>query len=305
MAEVMRTPEVSVVMSVYNGAAGLVHTLDSVLTQDHDNFEFIVIDDGSTDGSGAILDARAQSDPRLVVLHQHNTGLTRALIVGCAKARGEFIARQDVDDASLPGRLSTQARVLRQNPDLASVASSVRFLAPEGEWISDRVISGLVEISLDFEQMRVPPLVAAMFRRSAYESVGGFQPEFRTAQDVDLWLRLDEVGPCLGLGEIHYESRLTAGGITSRRRSDQFVMAELAIECAKLRRSGHSDRPLLDRPLPEKAPKSATGAGRAEFLYFIGCCLRGHDPQAARRYFSQALKENPLHLRARLRSLAG
>ena len=99
-------PEVSIVMSVYNGACYLRAAVESVLDQQGVSFEFVVVDDGSTDESGAILDEYATRDPRLRVIHQQNTGLTQALIRGCSEARGEFIARQDADDVSLPGRLA-------------------------------------------------------------------------------------------------------------------------------------------------------------------------------------------------------
>ena len=79
-----KIPDVSVVMSVYNGAAALRTTLDSVLAQDDCDFEFVVVNDGSTDDSGSILDAYAARDLRLRVIHQANTGLTPAVIRGCA-----------------------------------------------------------------------------------------------------------------------------------------------------------------------------------------------------------------------------
>ena len=95
-------PEVSVVMSVYNGASNLAATMDSILSQEGVELEFIVVNDGSTDETGEILDDYARRDDRVRVIHQENTGLTRALIRGCAAATGEFIARQDAGDVSLP-----------------------------------------------------------------------------------------------------------------------------------------------------------------------------------------------------------
>src|SRR5450759_1549651 len=111
-----RNPEVSVVMSVYNGASHLAATLDSILSQEGVKFEFIVVNDGSSDKTGQILNDYAQRDSRVRIIHQENTGLTRALIRGCDAATGEFIARQDAGDASLPGRLARQLDVFRNNP---------------------------------------------------------------------------------------------------------------------------------------------------------------------------------------------
>src|SRR5262249_52832345 len=106
-------PEVSVVMSVYNGASHLAATLDSVLSQEGVELEFIVVNDGSTDKAGEILDDYARRDGRVRVIHQQHTGLTYALIRGCAAATGEFIARQDAGDVSLAGRLALQSGVFR------------------------------------------------------------------------------------------------------------------------------------------------------------------------------------------------
>jgi glycosyltransferase involved in cell wall biosynthesis len=85
---------------VYNGAFCLAKTLDSILSQEGVEFEFIVVNDGSSDKSGQILNDYAQRDSRLRIIHQENTGLTRALIRGCDAVRGEFIARQDAGDIS-------------------------------------------------------------------------------------------------------------------------------------------------------------------------------------------------------------
>ena len=104
--------EISVVMSVHNGGSDLADTMNSILSQERVQLEFIVVNDGSTDQTGQILDEYMRRDNRVRVIHQENTGLTRALIRGCAAATGEFIARQDAGDRSLPGRLRLQADTL-------------------------------------------------------------------------------------------------------------------------------------------------------------------------------------------------
>ena len=95
------TPEVSVVMGVYNGASALPATLQSILSQQGCEFEVIVVNDGSTDDSGRVLDEWAARDARLQIIHQPNKGLTKALIRGCESARGEFIARMAPHDVQI------------------------------------------------------------------------------------------------------------------------------------------------------------------------------------------------------------
>src|SRR5262245_5437953 len=114
-------PDVSVVMSAYNGGNRLHETMHSILSQEGVSLEFIIVNDGSTDGSDLILDEYAVHDARVRVLHQENQGLTRALTKGCAAAKGEYIARQDVGDIALPNRLGLQKQVLDQNEDCAFV----------------------------------------------------------------------------------------------------------------------------------------------------------------------------------------
>ena len=126
---------VSVVISVYNGADLLRESVDSVLSQEGIHFELIVVNDGSTDSTAAILADYASNDPRVRVLTQANRGLTRALIAGCASARGTYIARLDCGDVCLPGRLAMQAAVLDAHPGCAFVSCWTEFCGPNGEYL--------------------------------------------------------------------------------------------------------------------------------------------------------------------------
>ncbi len=301
------SPQVSVVMSVYNGAGNLSETLDSVLAQEDCNFEFIVVDDGSIDATAKILDEYAMRDDRLKVIHQENSGLTRALIRGCAEANGEFIARQDAGDNSLPGRLKQQRDFLLNSPDVVMTGCAVQFSGPMHEPLYQtskplmQLDDGLRQ--LDIEKLSGPPHHGGtMFRRDAYLKTGGYRATFVVAQDIDLWLRLSELGRCLGMVEVLYQARLEAGSISSRRREEQFRSGTLALACARQRRAGGNDQALLDAYTPKIMPKTSVGRfEKARFHYFIASCLNGHDRMAAKRYYRQVLKENPLHLKALFR----
>jgi len=301
------SPQVSVVMSVYNSAGNLAETLDSILMQEGCRFEFIVVDDGSTDDTANILDTYASRDSRLKVLYQKNTGLTRALINGCNLACGDFIARQDAGDISLPGRLKQQLDFLSNHSDAVMCGCAVLFTGPQHEPLYEtskpmlQLDSGFR--TLDIQHLSGPPHHGAtLFRRDAYVQVGGYRAIFAVAQDIDLWLRLSEKGLCLGMPEVLYQARLEAGSISSRRRSEQFRAGNLAIDCARIRRSGGSDQSLLHADIPELPKKKPISrAEKARFHYFIASCLRGHDRAAAKRYYRQVLKDNPLHLKALFR----
>jgi glycosyltransferase involved in cell wall biosynthesis len=302
--------QVSVVMAVFNGERTLEATLASVLCQTGCSFEFIVIDDGSTDSTRAILERTASYDARLRVIRQTNTGLTKALIAGCNAARAPYIARQDCGDVSLPDRLETQYRRLVES-GAAMVAGGVAIVAPDGELVehcvvsSERLRGGLRAQSLE-ELVGPPHHGATMFRRDAYAAAGGYRAQFPVAQDIDLWLRMIDVGDCLGMDEIVYQSSLEQGSISDLRRDKQVHCAKLAVECAIARRDSGSDASALSSggSLPSASASAArlsVRVARSRFNYFVGSCLKRRDPRAARKYFLRALRADPLHLRALVR----
>ncbi len=299
--------QVSVVMAVFNGERTLEATLASVLEQSGCTFEFIVIDDGSTDRTRAILERAASSDARLRVISQTNTGLTKALIAGCNAARAPFIARQDCGDVSLPGRLKSQYKRLVES-GAAMAAGGVAIVAPDGELVehcvvsSERLRGGLNAQNLE-ELVGPPHHGATMFRQDVYAAAGGYRAQFPVAQDIDLWLRMIEVGDCLGMDEIVYQAALEQGSISDLRRDKQVHCAKLAIECASARRATGSDAVVLANggtiPLASaSATRPSVRVARSRFNYFVGSCLKRQDPRAARKYFLRALRADPLHLRA-------
>ncbi|MFN3629577.1 MAG: glycosyltransferase family 2 protein [Casimicrobiaceae bacterium] len=308
-------PEVSVVMSVYNGAAALPRTLESVLTQTGVDFEFIVIDDGSTDGSGAILDDWAARDPRLRVIHQHNTGLTRALIRGCAEARGAFIARQDCGDVSLPGRLAAQAERLREISDLAFVSCAVRYVFWRAAECIELYVADCDSTSLhpssiiDLTQphgVRFGPNHhgSVMFRRATYLHVGGYRADFYYGQDWDLWYRLGEVGLYACLPGTLYEASLSPGDISLESGTRQRAIGACSLRALRLRQRGKSESDVLAQARsfhPSKLGKTRRNrAGAAE--YFIAECLRRRGKiRLAKELFIECLTKNPLHIKASAR----
>ena len=238
---VMSEPEVSVVMAVFNGATSLGATMESVLAERAVKLELIVVDDGSTDETSAILRGYAERDSRVRVLTQQNQGLTRALINGCAQACGEFIARQDCGDITLRGRFRHQLGFLRSNPGVVMTSCGTRFVGPEGEFLYDtrqigaELHDGLTQ--LDPNRVRgVSSHTSVMFRRSSYKAVGGYRSEFRVAQDLDLWMRFAEVGQCLATPEVFCEVTLALGSISASQRAAQVEATKSIVACAAARR---------------------------------------------------------------------
>jgi glycosyltransferase involved in cell wall biosynthesis len=307
----MREISISIVVSVCNGAPVLPRTIESILGQEGVDFEVVAVDDGSTDRSGVLLEEYAEKDPRLRVVHQKHAGLTRALTRGCDLARGEYIARQDAGDLSLAGRLRRQYECLKARPNAVLVSCGTRFVGPRGEHLYD-VLLAEAEVAealrgLDPRGLRGPGHHGSvMFRRAAYEKIGGYRREFYYAQDLDLWVRLVEVGDCAILPDILYEAVTAPDSLSRTHRREQVALTKLIAESAHRRRSAMSDVEVLMRAAAIRPVQSShtLRVARSRALYFIGACLRRRRDTAAAEYFLQAVKENPFHLKAWCRLLS-
>lgn len=306
----MKTPDVSVVMSVYNGENHLAATVDSILAQEGVSLEFIIVDDGSTDRSPEILKEYAGRDNRIRIISQENRGLTKALIKGCAASTAAYIARQDVGDASLPGRLRSQFDFIRRNNAIAFVSCGTRMLGPANEYLYEITQSTEEATSrlrtLDIREIRGPSMHGSvMFSRETYEKVGGYRSDFYFAQDLDLWIRMAELGEHAVLPEVLCEAAITPEAISGLYRNKQIETARLILESARLRRCEMDDSEILKQAQAIRPETTArrSGVQRAKSLYFIGMAVRRHNPRQARKYFKAALSEYPLHVKSAIRLL--
>jgi glycosyltransferase involved in cell wall biosynthesis len=302
--------QVSVVMSVYNGADRLVNTLRSVLNQKGVDLEFIAVNDGSTDETLSILQRCAAKDSRLRIIDQENRGLTRSLVRGCREARGEFIARQDAGDISLPGRLRKEFHFLLAHPDVVLVSCGTRFVDSRGECVrevtqpEDEAREGLGRHTL--AEIRGPSSHGAtMFRRRAYERAGGYRSQFQVAQDLDLWTRLREHGEHAALQEILFVAELSPDSISSTKKALQINSAILILECARRRNRGEDEISLLEKveSLGMNRERNNKRLINADFFYFLGSCTASQNRDRAHLYFRESLKNNPFHVRALFRYL--
>jgi glycosyltransferase involved in cell wall biosynthesis len=289
--------KLSVVLAVFNGGTELQRTLDSIYAQTEGDFELIVVDDGSTDETPAIL-AR-QSDPRIRVITQSNAGLTRALIRGCEAARAPVIARHDNSDVSLPNRFAKQLAALDE-PGVVLVSCATRWIGPEDELLfiarakGDEVRESLLHAKIG----SIRALTAhgnAMFRRDAYESAGGYRDAFRYAQDVDLWIRMAALGRIVVLPDVLYEARFGIDAISASKRREQFALAAISIA---IRNGGNAPELLEHARTIGAKPSPASRRHAADALYFIGSCLRRNGDMRYKKYARAAIRRDPFHLRA-------
>lgn len=181
---------ISVIMSVHNGEAYLKPAIESILSQTFIDFEFIIIDDCSTDDSLKII--QSYTDPRIVIIkNETNIGLTKSLNKALAVSKGVYVARMDADDVSLPDRLRIEKTFLDTNPDIVCVGSSVMITDKHGTLLSTKYPPQkpeLLKFYLMVKNQMIHPSV--MFRKDAILAQGGYDETIRFTQDYALWSRL-------------------------------------------------------------------------------------------------------------------
>jgi glycosyltransferase involved in cell wall biosynthesis len=240
------------VLPVYNAEAYLPQALESVAAQTFGEFTVIAIDDGSTDGSKAILERFAERDPRFRVISRPNKGLVVTLGEGLGLCETEFVARMDADDVSRPQRFEKQVRFLNEHPDHVAVGCRLLLTDPDGAPIremSSRQAHEEIESALLEGEAGAMPHAASMFRREAVVAVGGYREAYFPAEDLDLFLRLAEHGKLANLPEVLYEYRMHAASIGSTQAERQHRVMKAAIEAGRQRRGM--------APLPEASNRAA------------------------------------------------
>jgi len=213
-------PKVSVVMPVFNAEDFVATALTSVLSQTFSDFEFVIVDDGSTDASCDIVNAH--SDPRIVFVRQEHHGIAAALNRGLELATGELVARQDADDVSLPERFACQVDFLDVNPDVAVLGTAAALIDEHGRLFST-AIPFLRHERIVAELLRgVCPVVhgAVMMRRESVLRAGRYRPIFGEAQDVELWLRMSSRYRLANLPKILYHFRKHRTSFTRHSHTD-------------------------------------------------------------------------------------
>ena len=198
-------PKISVLMSVYNGSQYLCESIESVLNQTFADFELIIVDDCSTDDSEAILKKFSAQDSRITLLrNEENIGLTKSLNKGLKIAQGEYIARQDADDISLPTRFEKQVAYLDHSKDTVLVSGNYSYIDAKGAFIKSLDLSDRADVTSWYLLFynRIGAHGLAMFRRKEAVSLGGYLETFRYSQDYEFWHRLSKVGKLRILPEI-------------------------------------------------------------------------------------------------------
>ncbi|MEQ5788458.1 glycosyltransferase family 2 protein [Erythrobacter sp. NFXS35] len=236
-------PEISVVSSWYNRSHDLENSVESVLGQVGPTLEYIIVDDASDEDATIVgLEQFAQSDPRVRLLrNDRNLGFTRSMIRAVGEARGAYVAVHDAGDISLPGRLAAQVDFFERHPEHVMCGTRVRNHDLRSG-VSD-VLPTNVDSPFKGIEGQIFTHGEVMFRREAYEQVGGYRDLFYYSQDTDLWRRLGEIGKLGHLDEVLYERRIFEEGVEGnvRKLVAQAIFGNLARISAEARRAGQPD----------------------------------------------------------------
>jgi hypothetical protein len=216
------TPTVSVVMPVYNVEQYVAQAVESILAQTFTDFEFLIVDDGSCDRSLKILETYAAQDQRIRLISRENQGIPWTRNELLFQATGEFVAPMDADDIALPDRLARQVEFLRQHPAYVCVGGAYQLIDA-----ADRLI--LNHFAMPAEDEEIQQLMLAghvslhqpcvMFRRQVAITVGGYDVTLPVCEDLDLWLRLGEVGKLANLIQPILKYRLHQNSISEQQQA--------------------------------------------------------------------------------------
>jgi Glycosyl transferase family 2 len=240
-------------MSVYNGARFLKLAVDSILAQSFTDFEFLIVDDGSTDGSASLLDAYARQDPRIRIIRRGNKGLIVSLNELIAVARAPIIARMDCDDIARPERFARQIAFLNGHPEYGVVGTWIDNIDADGKLdhydgddhptdhaaFLDRIGHGTTLCHS-----------SVMMRKALVIRAGGYHSAFKHCEDFDLWLRLASITQLCSLPERLMQYRHWDAQVSNRHAFTQRVGAGISLAAYRERAAGRPDPTLHLTDLP-------------------------------------------------------
>jgi len=238
----MESPKVTVLMSIYNGERYLCEAIDSILGQGFEDFEFLIVNDGSSDRTDEILES--YQDNRIKIINNdRNMGLTRSLNKGLEIARGKYIARMDADDISAPGRLEEEVKFLDKDSKTGLVGSWHEII-DENNRVIGTCQGAVSDAEIKRELMETHPFChsSVMFKKECIDKIGPYREEFRFAQDYDLWLRISEKYKVANIPAFLCQWRVNLNSLTIQNKREQIQYAELAKELAMERKRQNKDR---------------------------------------------------------------
>lgn len=285
------SPLVSVLMPVFDAERYVAGAVDSILGQTFKDFELLIVDDGSTDRSVEIMRTYARRDRRIRLTTRSNRGVSVTRNELLRAAVGEFIAPMDADDVALPHRLEREVEFLAEHPDVVCVGASYRIIDQ-----ASRLIHRAFPVTQQDEEIQQLLLrghcslhqPTVMYRRAAALKAGGYDEQFQAAEDMDLWLRLGEIGKLANMPDQVLEYRVYGKSLSDRMQETALDEMRRA-SAAACKRRGIRCATEVSRWRPSKTP-----ASRHEFLLRFGWwAFNSGERQTAKMYALRAIATLP------------
>jgi glycosyltransferase involved in cell wall biosynthesis len=264
-------PSVSIVIPVYNGRDYVAEAIDSVLAQDHRPLEIIVVDDGSTDDTLAVVERYRD---RVTVVHQENAGQSAAMTAGWARASGTLLGYLSADDRLRAGAVAALARALAAAPDAVLAYPDFGLIDATSQPIGAIVTPPDYDEALLFGDLHCLPGPGALFRREAYHRAGPWDQTLRQVPDLDFFFRLALHGPFLHVPQVLADYRRHAGAATYRpatpARADEplrvvagyFARPDVPDRIRRYRRTATANALLLSGVMHGSSRRSVRALGR-------------------------------------------
>ncbi len=287
-----KVPTISVVLPVYITVRYLRRAFESVLRQTFTDFEFVILDDGSTDRSVHIIQEYAENDERIRFFPLEHRGYVSLLRRGLNHSRGEFIARMDSDDVCAPQRFEKQVNFLRANPEIVAVGAQIHIIDPYGSCV-DKPQHKTTHEEIETELLNgvgwamVHPTV--MIRREVMQKVGGYREDLMVSEDLDLFLRLAEHGKVANLPDVLLQYRQHLQSVNYTKYEQQKAVKRQIVGDAYKRRG---------QPMPPnwtfRERKMLPHA--EQYRRWGWAAMRNGNPTVARRHAWAAMQKAPLSM---------
>jgi len=281
-------PAISVALSVYNGETYIVEAVGSILAQTFTDFEFIIIDDGSTDQSRGRIEPIAQRDSRIKFISRENRGITASANEQLSLARGRYIARMDADDVARPDRFEKQFAYMEAHPECVALGSRVLLTDPDGAPLRE-MPRQLEHDEIDSAHMNGRAQAfyhsSGLYRASALQQIGGYR-FFNNAgmEDLDVFIRLAEVGKITNLPEPLTLYRQHMASIGHANMAKQLNAVQSVMEDACKRRG---------LPPPPTLPPVITPPIHQQYAKWAWWALQSGHIKTARKHALRSLKLAP------------
>lgn len=288
------SPKISVIMSVYNGEKYLREAIESIINQTFTDFEFIIVNDGSTDNSLEII--KSYDDERIKIMNnEKNIGLTKSLNKALKQARGEYIARQDADDISLSNRFEEQIKYLKNHLEVALIGTNAYLIDENGKVVGKRIASAKPSIKDLYKENQFNH-GSVMFKKAVIDRLGGYNELLKYSQDYELWLRIAKSDEMRNLTQVLYKLRFHDENIRHVNMEESTLYHLLA---QKLRRN-ELKKDVLKTVKDEGIKSLCSHLNKSEKIYIhkmmAAMHVRNNNLKLAREECKKVFELNPFDL---------